>query len=494
VGARTGKDYIERLAQSRQTVQVHGETVTHGIPDHPAFRSIVRTYAKLYDLQHEPELRDLMTYESPSSGDRVGTSFMAPGTPQYLTKRREMMKVWADYSGGTLGRTPDYLNSALMALSEAASWFQAADPAFGENIRRYYEKVREEDLLTTHTLIPPQANRSQGAAQQLGGVLTAQVVDEDDNGVTIRGARLLATIGPIADELLVFPSTVLKGTPEDAPYSFAFAINCDAPGLRFLCRESMDYGRGSFDHPLGSRFEEMDAVVIFDDVHVPFERCFLLGNPEMCNAFYSETSAVVHMTHQVTTRTTAKTEFMLGLISCLTEAIGIEKFPHVQTDLAEVIVALEQVRALVRSAEADAEVNQFGVLTPRWEPLNACRNWYPRVYQRFPEILRKFGASGLMALPTEADVDGPAHEDIEAYLQSATLGGSERVRLFRLAWDMCISAFAGRQALYEYYFFGDPMRMAGAFVGGYDREPYKARVRKFLERMDETSSDPVRVP
>ncbi len=493
MGARTGKDYIERLAASRPTIQVHGETVTEGVPDHPAFRSLVHSYAHLYDLQHEPKLHDLMTYRSPSTGDPVGTSFMVPRTHEDLTKRRRMMKTWADFSAGTLGRTADYLNSALMALSEAASWFASADPAFAENIRRYYERVREEDLLTTHTLIPPQANRSQGAGQQLGGTLTAQIVDEDDNGVTVRGARLLATIGPIADELLVFPSTVLKGTPEDAPYSFAFAINCDAPGLRFLCRESMDYGRSHFDHPLGSRFEEMDAVVVFDDVHVPFERCFLLGNPEMCNAFYTDTSAVVHMTHQVTTRTTAKTEFMLGLISCLTEAIGIEKFPHVQLDLAEVIVALEQLRALVRSAEADAEPNAFGVLTPRWEPLNACRNWYPRLYQRFPEILRKFGASGLMALPTEADVVGPAHDDVEAYLQSATLSGSERVRLFRLAWDLCISSFAGRQTLYEYYFFGDPVRMAGAFVGSYDREPYKARVREFLEGVDEPSRERIDV-
>jgi 4-hydroxyphenylacetate 3-monooxygenase len=493
MGARTGKDYIDRLAASRPTIQVHGETVTEGVPDHPAFRSLVRSYAHLYDLQHEPELHDLMTYPSPSTGDPVGTSFMVPRTHEDLTKRRRMMKTWADFSAGTLGRTADYLNSALMALSEAASWFADADPAFAENIRRYYERVREEDLLTTHTLIPPQANRSQGAGQQLGGTLTAQIVDEDDNGVTVRGARLLATIGPIADELLVFPSTVLKGTPDDAPYSFAFAINCDAPGLRFLCRESMDYGRSHFDHPLGSRFEEMDAVVIFDDVHVPFERCFLLGNPEMCNAFYTDTSAVVHMTHQVTARTTAKTEFMLGLISCLTEAIGIEKFPHVQVDLAEVIVALEQLRALVRSAEADAEPNAFGVLTPRWEPLNACRNWYPRLYQRFPEILRKFGASGLMALPTEADVVGPAHDDVEAYLHSATLSGSERVRLFRLAWDLCISSFAGRQTLYEYYFFGDPVRMAGAFVGSYDREPYKARVREFLEGVDEPSRERIDV-
>jgi 4-hydroxyphenylacetate 3-monooxygenase len=482
MGARTGSEYIERLAASTPTVQIHGETVTSGIPDHPAFRNVVQTYAHLYDLQHDPELRDVMTYDSPTTGDRVGTSFMVPHTGEDLVKRREMMATWARVSSGMLGRTGDYLNSCLMALSEAGDWFAQADPAFGENARRYYEMVREQDLLLTHTLIPPQANRSATGAQQLGGQLSAQIVSEDDNGIVIRGARLLATIGPTADELLVFPSTVLRGRPEDAPYSFAFAINCDAPGLRFLCRESADYGRGHFDHPLGSRFEEMDAVVIFDDVKVPFERCFMLGHPELCNGFYAETGAVNHMTHQVTTRTTAKTEFMLGLISLLTEAIGIEQFQHVQENIAEVIVALEALKAFVRASEADAAPNAYGVMTPRWEPLNAARNWYPKVYQRFPEILRKLGASGLMALPTEADIAGPAHDDIERFLQAATLTGGDRVRLFRLVWDACISAFAGRQALYEYYFFGDPVRMAGALVNSYDRTPYRDRVQALLDQ------------
>ncbi|HWI22844.1 MAG TPA: 4-hydroxyphenylacetate 3-monooxygenase, oxygenase component [Baekduia sp.] len=482
MGARTGQQYKDRLAASNPTIEIHGETLTGPVPEHPAFRNVVDTYAQLYDLQHDPELRDVMTYESPTTGDRVGKSFMAPRTAEDLVGRREMMSTWARHSMGMLGRSGDYLNSSLMALSEASEWFNQADPAFGQNIRNYYEKVREEDLLTTHTLIPPQANRAEGAGAQMGGSLTAKIVKEDDNGIVVRGARLLATIGPISDELLVFPSTVLKGTPEDAPYSFAFAINSDAPGLKYVCRESMDHGRSHFDHPLGSRFEEMDAVVVFDDVHVPFERCFLLGHPEMCNAFYADTNAAVHMTHQVTTRTTAKTEYMLGLISCMTEAIGIEKFQHVQEDIADAIVTLEQLRAFVRAAEADAELNKWGVMTPRWEPLNACRNWYPRHYKRFPEMLRKLGASGLMALPTEADVNGPAHDDIEAYLQSATLSGSERVRLFRLAWDTCISAFAGRQTLYEYYFFGDPVRMSGALVNSYDREPYKAHVREFLQR------------
>jgi 4-hydroxyphenylacetate 3-monooxygenase len=482
MAARSGSEFLERRSAARVHVEIQGETLTGGVADHPAFRNVIRSYAELYDMQHDPAYRDVLTYPSPTSGEPVGTSFLVPRTPEDLVKRRQAAKLWADRSFGMLGRTGDYLNSALMALASAQDWFAQADPAFGENIRRYYEKVREEDLLCTHTLVPPQANRAVTASQQAGGSLMAHIVKEDDNGIVLRGARLLATIGPFADELLVFPSTVLRNSPEDSQYSFACAISNDTPGLRYLAREPLDYGRPAHDHPLGSRFEESDAVVVFDDVHVPYERCFSLGDPELCNGFYTRTSAVVHMTHQVLTRTTAKTEYILGLVSLLTEAIGIEQFQHVQADVAEVITTLETQRALLRAAEADATPNEFGVLTPAWAPLNTARNLYPRLYQRFPEILRKLGASGLMATPTEADVTGPAAADIATYLQSATLDGAERVRLFRLVWDTCISAFSGRQALYEYYFFGDPVRMAGAYVASYDREPAKAAVRTFLNR------------
>ena len=482
MAARSGRQFLERLSAARVHVEIQGETLTGHVNEHPAFRNVINSYAELYDMQHDPAHRDVLTYPSPTTGQRVATSFLTPRTPEDLDQRHRAFKLWADRSLGMLGRTPDYLNSALMALAAAADWFAQADPAFGAHIRAYYEQVREDDLLCTHTLIPPQANRAVSGSQQADGTLMAHITKQDDNGIVINGARMLATIGPFADELLVFPSTVLRNTPEDKQYSFACAIPNDAPGLRYLAREPLDYGRPRHDHPLGSRFEEPDAVVVFDDVHVPYERCFVLGDPELCNGFYTRTSAVVHMTHQVIARTTAKTEYLLGLVSLLTEAIGIGQFGHVQADVAEVITTLEMLRAFGRAAQVDAEPNEFGVLTPAWAPLNAARNLYPRLYQRFPEILRKLGASGLMATPTWADVTGPAAADIETYLQAAALGGAERVKLFRLVWDTCISAFSGRQALYEYYFFGDPVRMAGAYVASYDREPYKAAVRAFLER------------
>ena len=481
--ARTGAAYVEALNASQRDVRVHGERLTHNIGDHPVFKGVVQSYAALYDLQHDPDLKDVLTYPSPSSGQPVGTSFLQPRTSGDLTKRACMMKCWSDRSFGMLGRTGDYLNSAVMAMAAAADWFGQVDRRYADNIRNYYEYIRENDLLLTHTLINPQSNRAATASGQRDPYQAAAIVKETDAGIVIRGARMLATIGPIADEILVFPSTVLQARPEDEPYAYAFALPCDAPGLRFLCREGLDYGRSHFDHPLGSRFDEMDAVAIFEDVLVPFERCFMIRHPELLTRgrLYSETGALAHMTHQVVLKDLAKTEFVLGLISLIADAIQIESFSHVQEKIAEVINGREILLALRRAAEADAALNEWGIYTPAWGPLNTARNWFPRLYPRFKEIIWQLAASGLFGLPTEADTQGDTAKDVERYLQCATLDGIERVRLFRLAWDASASAFAGRQEVYEFFFFGDPVRMAQALVAGYNRAPLMERVRAFLQ-------------
>ncbi|TAP45735.1 4-hydroxyphenylacetate 3-monooxygenase, oxygenase component [Arthrobacter sp. S39] len=484
MGIRTGQQYLDKLNSMTPHVMIDGEMVTERIADHPSFANVARTYARLFDMQHEPRHAAALTYDSPTTGDKVSASFLVPRTKEDLAHRRAATRTWAEYSNGFLGRTGDYMNSALTALAAAEKWFGQVDPMFGENIRRYYEYCRENDLLATHTLIPPQANRSVSGSEQLGGQLSARVVEEREDGIVVRGARMLATIAPIADELLVFPSTILRGTPEDAPYSYAFAVPNDAKGVRYLCRTSLHHGGGRHDEPLASRFEEMDAVVVFDNAFVPNERIFMLGHPELCNVFYSETGAAALMTHQVVTRTIAKSEFYLGLASEIADSIGIDGFQHIQEDLAELIQTVELGKALMTASEAEAALNDDGVMLPKWSTLNAARNWYPKVAQRFPQIIRKFSASGLMALPGEADVAGEALDDIKLYLQAKTLTGPERVRLFKLAFDASVSSFSGRQALYEYFFFGDPVRMAGALVSSYDRGPVRARVREFLSRDD----------
>jgi 4-hydroxyphenylacetate 3-monooxygenase len=281
---------------------------------------------------------------------------------------------------------------------------------------------------------------------------------------------------------MVFPSTLLKSPEEDAPYAFGFSIPNDTEGLRFICRESVDYGRSHFDHPLGSRYEEMDAVVVFDDVFVPWENVFLYRDVNRCNQAYARTGAAVHMTHQVVVKNIAKTEFLLGLASLLVSSIGAEVFQHIQEKLAEIWINLETMRAFLRTAEVDATLDEWDVMRPAWDPLDAARNLYPRLYPRMVEIIQQIGASGLVAMPTEGDLKGPLVEDIKKYFQSARAEAFDRIPLFRLAWDTAVSAFASRQVLYERFFFGDPVRMAGALVTSHspDIQQCAEKVRAFV--------------
>ncbi len=362
----------------------------------------------------------------PRRGNKVGRSFLIPRTMEDLRSVTAAMRVWQDYTHGMMGRAPDYINRAISGYAGGAAFLAEADPRFGANALRYHEYLRENDLCLTHTLIPPQANRAVSMQQLSDPYIAARVKDETDAGIVIRGCRMLATL-PISDEIMVFPSTLLKSAVEDAPYAFGFSIPNDTPGLRFICRESLDYGRSHFDHPLGSRYEEMDAVVVFDDVLVPWENVLLYRDINRCNQAYSRTGAVVHMTHQVVVKNIAKTEFLLGLAAMLVNAIAAESLQHIQEKLAEIWVNLETMRAFLRAAEADAQLDEWGVMRPAWDPLDAARNLYPRLYPRMVEIIQQIGASGLVAMPSADDLTGPLAEDIRKYYQAARAEAFERV-------------------------------------------------------------------
>ncbi|HEX4209412.1 MAG TPA: 4-hydroxyphenylacetate 3-hydroxylase C-terminal domain-containing protein, partial [Candidatus Binataceae bacterium] len=267
-------------------------------------------------------------------------------------------------------------------------------------------------------------------------------------------------------------------------FALAFAINCNAPGLKFICRDSFDLGRSHFDAPLASRFEEMDCVVVFNQVTIPWERVFLCGDIVRCNALYAETNTLVNMMHQVGVKNIVKAEFVLGLAASIAAASDAMSLPHVRDHLAEMVMTVEVMRACVRAAEADSHMDKWGEWVPARAPLETARNLFPRLYPRMIEILQLDSSSSLMAIPSEADFASPLLPDLEQYLATAGASARDRVAVFRLAWDVAGSAFAGRQVLYERFFFGDPVRNASTLVDNTDLAPLVARVNEFLKRSE----------
>jgi 4-hydroxyphenylacetate 3-monooxygenase len=480
MGARNGKQFLQRLDSVPREIWYGDKKITGSVSEHPVFRGVAKSLAALYDMQLRPDMVEMMTYRSPSSDEPVGASFLQPKTADDLRKRSSMMRAWANYSGGMMGRTPDYLNSSIMAMASASEFFGREGRDFASNVQRYYEYVRENDLLLTHTLINPQANRGAGPSKQADPFIAAGVVGKNSDGVMIRGARMLATL-PIADEIMVFPSTVIRSGQDDIPYSIAFALPVSARGLKFICRESFA-SDSAYDHPLASRFDEQDAVVVFDDVVVPWERVFILEDPERANRVNEETNAIVFMAHQATVREAAKAEFMAGLVTLVAETIGVDQFPQVQERISEILLTTETMRAFIGASEANAKISRWGLLTPDYVPINSARNLWPKVAPSLAVVLKQIGASGLMAIPPEQILGSGARADVDRYYQAKTAEAEERISLFKLAWDAAGSSFGGRQDLYERFFFGDPVRMASAYYGWYDKEPYKERVRELLHR------------
>jgi len=478
MAVRRGSDYLDGLRRNPRQVWAAGRKIGEITTD-PAFARPARSIAMLYDLQSAPEHRDAMTHDE---GDGVfGTSFLTPRTPADLVKRRQSMKVWADATFGMVGRSPDYLNTILMTWAESADFFGQRGAQYADNVRNYYKFCRDRDLFLTHAIVNPQTDRSKGSHQQDDEYAHLGVVEETKDGLIVRGAKMLATHGPTADELLVYPQPGIRDGEEK--YVLAFGIPCSAKGLRFICREPFDDGTQShFDHPLGSRFEEPDAVCVFDDVLVPWDRVFLYGDVKMGNALFAQASIRNHTGHQTAIRGLAKCQLLTGIAIALTRSVKSDVFLHVQEQLGECLGYLQFIEGAILMAEQKAEPTGRGAIRPAYAPLQALRYHLPKWYERMVQVTQVLAAGGLLVSPTEADLRSEVGPDIARYYKGAGVDAEERIRLCKLAWDATGTQFGQRMLQYERYYAGDPVRVAAGYYASFNVAPLLAMVQRAMAK------------
>jgi aromatic ring hydroxylase len=253
--------------------------------------------------------------------------------------------------------------------------------------------------------------------------------------------------------------------------------------LRFICREPFDLGdQSEWDHPLGSRFEEPDAVAIFDDVLIPWERVFLHSNVNLANTMFARTRVQCHTGHQTAVRGLAKCEFMTALAVALSRSVKTDGFMHVQEQLGECIGYLQLIEGAIVLSEQKAEVTKRGTYLPALEPLQALRYHIPRFYERMVRLTQVMGAGGLLANPTKADLDSEIGADIRRYYRGADSDAEAKIRLSKLAWDATGTQFGQRQLQYERYYAGDPVRTGASIYTMSDQASLLALVERALRQ------------
>lgn len=475
---RRGQDYIEGLRAAPREVWICGRRVSDVTAD-PAFERPIASIAKLYDLQCAPENREIATFQ-PDDGERAGTSFMLPRSQQDLAQRRQASRIWAEATFGMVGRSPDFLNTVVMSWAENAAFFARQGERFADNVRAYYRHCRDNDLFLTHAIVNPQVDRSKAAHQQEEEFAYLRAVGETSDGLVVRGAKMLATHGPTADELLVYPQPGLRAGEEK--HVVAFGIPASTKGLRFICREPHDDGTQSVeDHPLGARFEEPDAVCVFDDVLVPWERVFLYGDIELGNGLFRQANMNSFTGHQTSIRGLVKAQMITGIAIALSRSVKTDAFLHVQESLGECLTYVEMINSGVLASEVQAYRTEHGALCPSYEPLRALRYLLPKWYERMVQVTQVLGAGGLLLNPTTADFESAIRGDLDRYYRGAGISALERTRISKLAWDATGTQFGQRMLHYERYFGGDPVRNGANFYLAYDVAPLLRLVERALE-------------
>ena len=475
MGIRTGQEYRESLRDGR-TVYVNGERV-RDVTAHPPFQGVIKTIAALYDLQHDPAHQPLLTYSSPKTGQPVSLSFLMAETVEEVERRGRAEEFRAEVTCGLMGRLPDFMNALVTDAAAAHEFFARYEPRFGDNLLRYYEACRDNDWCLTHTLVDPQIDRSKGPAEQVDPALALHLVKETDRGIIVHGARMLSTLAPFSNELWVGPFYPRK--PGEEAYALCFAVPMETPGLKFICREPYDSGRRVFDRPLSSRFDEEDALAVFDNVLVPWERVFIKADIEASNYILSQVPGYALL--QAVIRGMVKLRFLAGLACYLAETIGRADAPHVQAQLGELVAYAELLGGLVR-----ASMQEVAAARREGAPLRslAAALWVfiPQAQMRAAEVIRQVSGSGLIMTPTEQDFANPEIAPyVERYLQGKGVPAKSRVQLFKLAWDMIGEQFGSRQLQYEWFYAGDPLFTRARFYRSPVVGQYKAMVEKLLQ-------------
>jgi 4-hydroxyphenylacetate 3-monooxygenase len=448
---RTGAQHLASLDDGRQ-VHIDGG-LAGNVTVHAAFRRAAASVGALYDFQSRPENLDLMTVEAPG-GQRTGRIWQLPRSYAELVQRRRALEAWAELHYGFLGRAPDHVASCISGMFMGIEVFEAYDRARAAALADYYRFARDNDLYLAYVIVNPQADRSKAAGGQADRFLTAGVVDEDGEGLTIRGGKMLATGGVFANEVLV---TCIQPLREgDEPYAVSFAVPMNARGLKILSRKSYEADAASiFDNPLASRFDENDAVLYFDDVKVPWERVFVDRNIAMCQRQFHATPAHVYQNYQAQIRLVVKLRFLAGIARRTAETNGVVEFPQVRESLGMLAAQITMVDALVHAMEVKGGMRGAYFL-PDGHTLYSAQVLTQQLYGQIVTTLRELAGGGLIMLPSSvADLaDGELRRLIQRTQQSPAASPEGRIKFMKLAWDAVGSEFASRHAQYEMFYAG----------------------------------------
>lgn len=446
-------EYLDSLRDGR-TVYLYGERV-RDVTVHPAFANPARMVGRLYDALHEPGHHEILTAPTDCGGPGGYTHrFFTPArNAKDLVADQQAIASWARMTYGWMGRSPDYKASFLGTLGVNADFYNP----FAENARRWYRESQQKVLYWNHAFVNPPVDRNR-SPDEVSDVFV-HVEKETDAGVIVSGAKVVATNSALTHYNFIAQT----GIPvKDRKFAIVATVPMDAVGMKLICRQSYSAAAslsGSpFDYPLSSRMDENDAILVLDNVLIPWENVFIYGDVAKANMFTGYSGFNERATFHGCTRMAVKLEFIAGLLAKALDITGTSDFRGVQTRLGEVLAWRNLFWGLSDAAARNPMPWRDGAVLPNSNYGMAYR-WFSQIgYARVREIVLQDVASGLIYLnsSTEDFQNDEIRPYIDKYLRgSHGVEAEDRAKVMKLLWDAVGTEFGGRHELYERNYSGN---------------------------------------
>jgi 4-hydroxyphenylacetate 3-monooxygenase len=450
----TGTEYLESLRDGRE-VYVYGERVKD-VTTHPAFRNAARSIARLYDALHDDRTKSLLTRPTDTgSGGFTHKFFRVAHSQDDVVGQRDAIAAWARLSYGWMGRSPDYKASLMNTLGANHSFYGK----FSDNAKAWYRRAQDHVLFMNHAIVNPPVDRARSADQVKDVFITIQ--KENDAGIYVSGAKVVATNSALTHYNFLGQGSAAVPM-HDTDLAVMFIAPMNAPGVKLICRasyEMMANVMGSpFDYPLSSRFDENDAIFVFDNVLIPWEDVLLHRDVEKLKVFFPQSGFLQGYQLQGCTRLAVKLDFLVGVIAKALRAAGSDEFRGNQALLGEIIAWRNLFWGLTDAMAHNPTPWVNHAVLPNAQSGASYRVFAGDAYRRVREIVEKIVASSLIYLPSSTrDFLNPS---IDSYLAryvrgSYGIGYKERIKVMKLLWDAIGTEFAGRHGLYETNYAGN---------------------------------------
>ena len=448
----TGPEFLESLRDGRE-VYIYGERVKD-VTQHPAFRNAAVSVAKLYDALHDTSSKEVLTTATDTGSDGYTHRFFkAARSREDLIKQRDAIAAWARISYGWMGRSPDYKAAFLNTLGANAEFYGT----FADNARAWHRRAQEAVLFVNHALVNPPIDRSKPAEQVKDVYISIQ--KETDAGIYVSGAKVVATNSVLTHYNFLGQNMGQEINDESMVIMFMAPMN--TPGIKLICRPSYELAAAAtgspWDYPLTSRFDENDAIFVFDNAFIPWENVFIHRDVERLKQFYPRSGFANGLTFQGCTRFAVKLDFIAGLLHRAARTTGVDTFRGVQAQIGEVIGWRNLFWSLTDAMAGNPDAWVNGAVLPSIRASVAYRIFATEAYPAVRSIVEKVIASGLIYLPSHAqDFKNP---DIDKYLQRYVRGSNgidykQRIKIMKLLWDAIGTEFGGRHELYEMNYAG----------------------------------------